>query len=250
MSKLIRQAKVISTNQITPHLQRIVIGSRDFKDFTDKSIGHHVKVLIHKENKNAEELNAKTAYMRSYTIQNVNPVSHDLTLDFVINMHEGPATQWAKSVKVGGILAIMGPGPKKLDDLNQPHYILLGDLTSVNAIKGYLQQLPPSAKIDAFIHVPSKQDIIDLDTNRTVNWIVTTTPEQCVPVSLDELAPSTSSPTIFMALEAELVTLLKAKFINEYSIPRSQIVASGYWKKGVDSERYKALRLQAPNNER
>ncbi len=251
MSRQIRQAKVLSTQQITPHLQRIIIGSDEFKEFSDISmpsyIGNYVKVLLPKKGQSSLNLDPKTAVMRSYTIRDVDSETGALTLDFVINMHQGPATDWAQETQKGDSLAIAGPGPKKMDDFSQSHYLLLGDLTSVNAIKGYLQQLPSAAKIDAFIHVPSKQDIIDLETTRPVNWVITNTPNQAMEMALSNLSITTSLPTIFMALEAGLVSQLKKMFDQKYAIPRYNIVASGYWKKGVNSERYKEQRQQQKN---
>lgn len=244
MSRQIRKAKVLSTKQITPHLQRIIIGSEELKELTNKVEGNYVKILIPKNGDNNADLNIKTACMRSYTIRHVQPETGALTFDFVINMHQGPATYWAQKANVGDSLAIAGPGPKKLDDFNHSHYVLLGDLTSVNAIKGYLQQLPISAKIDAFIHVPTKQDIISLETSRHVNWVVTNTPQQSMLAAVSNLTITEQLPIIFMALEAGLVSVLKIKFSEQYSIPRTNIVASGYWKKGFDSERYKQQRQQ------
>ncbi|MDN2663057.1 siderophore-interacting protein [Psychromonas sp. 14N.309.X.WAT.B.A12] len=246
MRKQIRQANVLSSQQITPHLQRIVIGSEEFKGFTSSLIGNYVKVLLAKEADSTCDIEMKSAWMRSYTIQDVEEETGALTLDFVINMHQGPATDWAKTAKVGDKLAIAGPGPKKLDELSQPHYVLIGDLTSVNAIKGYLHLLPKSARIDAIIHVPNEQDIINLDTKRSVNWVVTTTPNQSLPSALDKLNISEDS-IIFMAIEAGLMTELKGFFAQKYQVSRTQIVASGYWKQGVDSENYKLQRQQLTN---
>jgi NADPH-dependent ferric siderophore reductase len=247
MSKTIKQATVISTNQLTPHLQRITIASEEFINFTDKLIGHYVKVLIPRNKLINETITAKNAYMRSYTIQNVHPLSGDITLDFVINMHQGPATIWAQETKVGDTIAIAGPGPTKLDDFNQEHYVLLGDLTSVNALKGYLKKLPTTARIDAFVHTPTEQDIISLDSDRHVNWIVTNSPELALLDAIKSLTFKDPLPTIFMALEAGLVSQLKDTFKNQYTIPRTQIVSSGYWKKGLNAEDYKVLRQQSNN---
>ena len=186
MSKQVRKANVLSTEQITPHLQRIVVGSDDFKDLTSEYIGNYVKVLIPK---NGEvDFNLKTACIRSYTIRHVDAQTGALTLDFVINMHQGPATDWAKIAKVGDELGIAGPGPKKLDNYEHSHYVLLGDLTSVNAIKGYAQQLPLTSKIDAFVHAPTEQDIIDLETNRDINWVITDSADTAMLSALQKFA--------------------------------------------------------------
>ena len=240
MSKQIRKANVLSTKQITPHLQRIVLGSDEFKGLSTSYIGNYVKVLIPKDHK--IDLDIKTACIRSYTIRDIDPENGAITLDFVINMHQGPATQWAQSVKVGDGVAIAGPGPKKLNNYDHGHYVLLGDLTSVNAIKAYLQLLPKTANIDAFIHIPTAQDIISLNTTRNVNWLVTSTPDKSMLNALSNLEISEQPPIVFMALEAGLVRKVKTQLDERFSIPRCNIVSSGYWKKGLNSERYKQLR--------
>ena len=240
MSKQVRKANVLSTEQITPHLQRIVVGSDDFKDLTSQYIGNYVKVLFPK---NGEvDFNLKTACIRSYTIRHVDAQTGALTIDFVINMHQGPATDWAKIAKVGDELGIAGPGPKKLDNYEHSHYVLLGDLTSVNAIKGYAQQLPLTSKIDAFVHAPTEQDIIDLETSRDINWLVTDNADEVLLSALQNLHITAEPPIVFMALEAGLVRRAKTLLTEQFNIPRSNIVSSGYWKKGVDSEGYKKQR--------
>ena len=157
-------------------------------------------------------------------------------------MHQGPATNWAKVAKVGDELAIAGPGPKKLENYQHSHYVLLGDLTSVNAIKGYVKQLPINAKIDAFIHAPTDADIISLDSTRQVNWLITTTPEIEMANALSTLQQHEQPPIIFMALEAGLVRELKTLLTSKLAVPRTNIVSSGYWKKGLNSENYKLER--------
>nr|WP_306291046.1 siderophore-interacting protein [Pseudoalteromonas sp. H100] len=49
MAKKVRKATVLNTKQITPHLQRIVLGSEEFTDLTSDHIGSYVKVLIPKK---------------------------------------------------------------------------------------------------------------------------------------------------------------------------------------------------------
>lgn len=243
MGKKVRKATVLSTEQITPHLQRIIVGSDEFNDMSAQYIGNYVKVLI--PHNGRVDFNINTTCMRSYTIRHVDEHTGALTLDFVINRHQGPATNWAKEAKVGDEVGIAGPGPKKLDNYAHPHYILLGDLTSVNAIKGYLQQLPKSAKIDAIIHAPTDDDVISLDSSRDVTWLITNNPNTDMIHALKSVSLSEQPPIVFMALEAGLVRQAKTMLTDELAIPRDQIISSGYWKKGVDSEAYKKQRQQA-----
>jgi len=243
MGKKVRKATVLSTKQITPHLQRIIVGSYEFNDLSEQYIGNYVKVLIPQNGR--VDFNIKTTCMRSYTIRHVDEHTGALTLDFVINMHQGPATNWAKEAKVGDEVGIAGPGPKKLDNYDHSYYLLLGDLTSVNAIKGYVQQLPINAKIDAIIHAPTKDDVISLDSSRDITWLITNNPDTDMINALKSLPLSEQQPIVFMALEAGLVRKAKTILTDELDISRSQIVASGYWKKGLDSEAYKLKRQHA-----
>lgn len=243
MGKKVRKATVLSTKQITPHLQRIIVGSYEFNDLSEQYIGNYVKVLIPQNGR--VDFNIKTTCMRSYTIRHVDEHTGALTLDFVINMHQGPATNWAKEAKVGDEVGIAGPGPKKLDNYDHSYYLLLGDLTSVNAIKGYVQQLPINAKIDAIIHAPTKDDVISLDSSRDITWLITNNPDTDMINALKSLPLSEQQPIVFMALEAGLVRKAKTILTDELDIQRSQIVASGYWKKGLDSEAYKLKRQHA-----
>jgi NADPH-dependent ferric siderophore reductase len=154
-------------------------------------------------------------------------------------MHQGPATNWAQAAKIGDVITVIGPSSKKFDNFEHSHYILLGDLTSVNAIKGYLTHLPATAKIDAFVHVPTEEDIISLDTSHKVNWLVTHTSERSMVNALNYLEISAQPPIVFMGLEAGLVRKIKAQLEDQFSIPRNNVVASGYWKKGLNAELYK-----------
>ncbi|MGO2365927.1 MAG: siderophore-interacting protein [Pseudoalteromonas sp.] len=254
MSKKIRCAHVISTTQIAPHLMRIVVGSEQFDDFPRDQQGAYVKVLFPHEGQTDVELDLKAdkpAIMRSYTIREIDSQSGAISLDFVINQHSGTATNWAKHAKVGDNVGIAGPGPKKLSDFSQSDYLLLGDLTSVNAIHGYLQTLPASATVNAIIHVPDKQDIIDLDAiknNHYVNWLVSEQPHtDLISAVITQLGQSHIKPLVFMALESSLIREINTLLLERFSIERESIVCSAYWKQGITADGLKVEKQHQSN---
>ena len=245
MTRRVRHANVISTTDIAPHLKRLVVGGDEFYDFPNDQLGAYVKVLFPHFGQNDVEIDLKAtnpAPKRSYTIRAIDPVKHTITLDFVVNQHSGIATNWAKQAKPGDKLAIAGPGPKKLDDFSQRQYLMIADLTSVNAINGYLQQLPASANVDVFIHIADSQDIITLDTieahtNHRINWLVTTEPQiELVEQITHCLNHYTDTPIIFMGLEASLVRTIQNLAKEQFAIPSEKIVSSAYWKRGIDAD--------------
>ncbi|MCQ8878304.1 siderophore-interacting protein [Pseudoalteromonas shioyasakiensis] len=259
MSKKIRRAQVISSKQISPHLMRVVVGSDEFADFPIDQQGAYVKVLFPHEGKTEVELNLKAdnpAPMRSYTIRNIDPHSGAITLDFVINQHRGIATNWAKQAKIGDNLGIAGPGPRKLSDFSQSEYLLIGDLTSVNAINGYLQKLPASASVNAIIHVPDEGDIIELDTvpsHYQVNWLVSEQPQvDLINAVITQLTASNSrstgnKPVIFMALESSLIREINTIARSQFAIARENIACSAYWKQGITADGLKVEKQHQSN---
>lgn len=243
MAKKVRRAQVLSSTQISPHLMRIVVGSDEFADFPLDQQGAYVKVLFPHEGQNDVEVDLKAgvpARMRSYTIRKIDTRTGAITLDFVVNQHNGVATNWAKRAKIGDIIAIAGPGPKKLTDFMQSDYLLLGDLTSVNAINGYLQKLPPSAVVNAIIHVPDERDIIELDPihyNHQVHWLVSEQPStDFINAVTSMLSQSKKQLLLFMALEASLVREINTIAREQFAIKRENIVCSAYWKQGIDAD--------------
>lgn len=254
MGKKIRRAHVISTTQIAPHLMRIVVGSEEFEDFPRDQQGAYVKVLFPHEGQTDVELDLKAdkpAVRRSYTIREIDSQSGAISLDFVVNQHSGIATYWAKRAKVGDNIAIAGPGPKKLSDFSQSDYLLLGDLTSVNAINGYLQKLPARATVNAIIHVPDKQDIIGLDvthSNHRVNWLVSEQPNtDLINTVITQLSQSHTKPLVFMALESSLVRQINTLVGERFAIERENIVCSAYWKQGITADGLKVEKQYQSN---
>ncbi len=253
MAIKVRRATVLSTTRISPHLQRIVVGSQEFADFPLDAKGSYVKVMFpHTSDYNIEfDLQAeRPALMRSYTIRDINPINGAITLDFVVNQHQGVATNWAQNARVGDEVGIAGPGPKKLTDFTQAHYLMLADLTSVNAMNGYLQVIPQDATVDVIIHVADKADIIELEqikahTQHSIDWLVTDEPEADLLDQVSRLCAGYSiQPMLFMALEANLVKEIRRLVTSSFAIDHAHIVASAYWKRGIDADGLKVEKQQ------
>jgi NADPH-dependent ferric siderophore reductase len=90
-------------------------------------------------------------------------------MDFVVNRHNGPATRWARKAKVGDSMSIADPGPIKMTNYQHHSYLLVGDMTSVNAINGYIPMFKKESDIRAIIAVPDRADIISMDYDDALN---------------------------------------------------------------------------------
>lgn len=248
----IRRANVIDTHMLTPHLKRIKLGSDEFKDFPRDQIGAYVKVLLPHSPKQPVELDLNAdnpAFMRSYTIADIDELTGAITLDFVVNMHKGKASLWAQQAEVCDEVGIAGPGPRKLTEFNHESYIMVADLTSINAVNAYCHLLPEHAYVDVFIHVNDRSDVIELSSaaikNRTHHWLITTDPETDIVNAISTLMHNQPlKPVFFMAAEASVVKAVNRLCKSQFKIESSQIFCSAYWKKGVDADGLKVEKQQ------
>ncbi|MFT6984790.1 MAG: NADPH-dependent ferric siderophore reductase [Psychromonas sp.] len=237
--RLTHVSKIID---LSPHLRRIVFSGESLKDFPVALEGSYVKVVF--QHKGEKQLK-----MRSYTIRFFNPETQELALDFVVNRHNGPATHWAREAKIGDSMGIAGPGAIKMTNYQHHSYLLVGDLTSVNAINGYIPRFKKGANIRAIIAVPDRADIIKMDYDDSLNtqWFIedeaTTTLEEKVIETAREMAKDTH---VFLGLEAGSIRSLRPVLQEEIGFDRLNVSAVGYWKKGVDADRFGAQKKVKP----
>ena len=229
-----RLTHVSQVIDLSPHLRRIVVTGDSLKDFPIDQEGSYVKIVLQKEGE---------VVMRSYTIRLFDREKNELSLDFVINRHQGPATDWAQNAKIGDSIGIAGPGPMKITNYDHHSYLLVGDLTSMNALNGYIPKFKKEADIKAIIAVPNRKDIIkmDYDDSRNTLWFIedeaTMTLEETVLEAAKHMAKDSH---VFLGLEARSIRALRPVLQEEIGFDRLNIFAVGYWKKGVNADRFGA----------
>ncbi|WP_051252712.1 siderophore-interacting protein [Ferrimonas kyonanensis] len=226
---------------LSPHLRRIVVTGDSLSTFPEGMEGGYVKVVL-------PEVDGLQK-MRSYTIRAFDPDTRELSLDFVINRHRGPATDWAATAAVGDRVGIAGPGPMKLTNYQHHSYLLVGDLTSINAINGYLPRFRTEADVRALITVPTREDVIELDYDSGLNtcWIIEDECSEPLQQVVLNTARSMATDThVFLALEAGQIRALRAPLQEQIGIDRLNLFAVGYWKQGVDADRFGLQKRAAP----
>lgn len=230
----VRLTNVSEVIDLSPHLRRIIVTGDSLKEFPVGQEGTYVKVVLQQE---GEDFLTK----RSYTIRSFNPETTELALDFVVNRHDGPATNWAKAAKVGDKVGIAGPGPFKLNNFMHHSYLLVGDITSLNAINGYIPRFDKTAEVNVIIVVPTRADIIemDYDTSENTEWFVedetNITLEEQVLKTGQQMAKDTHA---FLGLEASNIRSLRPVLQKEIGFDRLNVFAVGYYKKGVNADKF------------
>lgn len=232
---------------------------------------------------------AQRGFMRTYTVRSFRPAGHpgnagpapEMDLDFVLHVHRengvlvgGPASVWAAEARTGDEVIILGPnralcghdyGGIEFRPGKARRILLAGDETAAPAICSILESLPPGITGDAFIEVPSVEDIQGSFTRSgvAVQWLPRgmqdpgTLLEAAVrsavalpgagavdpgndpeDVDVDEgilwetTAGSGQPFYAWLAGEAGVIKSMRRYLVREVGIDRKQVSFMGYWRAG------------------
>ncbi len=168
---------VLRTEQIAPHMVRLVLGGKGFDtfapvDFTDS----YVKVVVVPPAVDVGSLAGppltlesfkhlgpdQQPTVRTYTVRHADPVTRELSIDFVVHGDQGVAAPWAANAAPGDPAYLMGPNGAYSPDPAADWYLFAGDEAAIPAIGVALAALPADAIGQAFIEVAGPDDEIAL----------------------------------------------------------------------------------------
>lgn len=123
--------------------------------------------------------------IRTYTVRCIRTAAREVDIDFVLHVEgdgtSGPAAAWAMAAQPGDEIVLIGPDrraeqpgggidftPGSARDL-----LLAGDETAVPAICSILESLPESYHGEAYLEVPTSQDVLDVVSRSSVriHWL-------------------------------------------------------------------------------
>jgi NADPH-dependent ferric siderophore reductase len=191
-SVLITDATVHTVRRLSPAFVRVELASPAFADLGEEGFDTRFKVVLPGRTgelppipeaagdwydawlKSPDEVRSP---MRTYTIRDVVRDGHDvrLVVDFVV--HEfgatgrhrlGPACRWALAATPGDVIQVIAPhrlteyGGTEFDPDGRRHLLLIGDETALPAISRILEDLRPGCTVEAFVEVPTGDDVLDL----------------------------------------------------------------------------------------
>ncbi len=179
--------EVLRSEQLTPHIVRVVLGGGGFdtftpNDFTDAYVkivfvSHGVDVGALPQPLTLDSFNELPAEqrptVRTYTVRSVDTESRELTIDFVVHGEHGVAGPWAMAATPGQPAYLMGPSGAYAPDPAADWHLMAGDEAALPAISTALEALPDNAIGKVFIEVAGPDDEIPLKAPAGVgvNWI-------------------------------------------------------------------------------
>ncbi|AKN16332.1 mycobactin utilization protein viuB [Mycobacterium haemophilum DSM 44634] len=179
--------RVVGTQQVTPHMVRVVLGSSNFDAFVpNKFTDSYVKLVFVAADIDVAGLPQPLTLdsfaglppeqqpsVRTITVRQVDMAAREIALDIVMHGEHGLVGPWAASAQPGQPIYLMGPGGAYAPDPAADWHLLAGDESALPAIAAALEALPATAIGKAFIEVAGPDDEIPLTAPESVevNWV-------------------------------------------------------------------------------
>jgi NADPH-dependent ferric siderophore reductase len=179
--------EVIRSEQLTPHMIRVVLGGSGFDTFTPNAFTDaYVKLVIVRPDVDVAALphpltldsfqelpEPHRPVVRTYTVRHADAERRELFIDFVVHGEHGVAGPWAASVQPGQPAYLMGPSGAYAPDPAADWHLLASDEAGLPALSAALEALPPNAIGQAFIEVGGPDDELELTAPEgvEVRWI-------------------------------------------------------------------------------
>ena len=179
--------EVVRSEQLTPHLVRVLLGGSGFDTFTPNDFTDaYVKLVFVKDGVDVGALpqpltldSFKTLpaeqqpVVRTYTVRSVDHDRREIAIDFVVHGEHGVAGPWAAAATPGQPAYLMGPSGAYAPDPAADWHLLAGDEAGLPAIGAALEALPDNAIGKVFVEVGGPDDEIPLTAppGVEVNWI-------------------------------------------------------------------------------
>ena len=264
----VRTFEVVRSEQLTPHLTRVVLGGDGFDTFTPNDFTDaYVKLVFVADGTDVGSLPQpltldsfntlpveQRPVVRTYTVRRVDPERREISIDFVVHGEHGVAGPWANAAKPGQPAYLMGPSGAYAPDPAADWHLLAGDEAGLPAISTALEALPDNAIGQVFIEVGGPDDEIALTAppGVDVNWIYRGGRADLVPedragdqapliAAVKEAAWLPGQVQVFIHGEAQAVMHNLRSYIRKERGVDAKWASSisGYWRRGRTEETFR-----------
>lgn len=262
--RTLTHAHVVSTHYLTPAMVRVVLGGPDgarlpidYPGDTDS----YVKLLLPRPESGVvapfdpevvkAELDPELwPVMRTYTIRHWDEQRGQMALDFVVHGDKGIAGPWAVQAEPGDAVQFFGPGSGYRPDPAADWHLLVGDESALPAVAEALAVLAPEARATVLLEVADAAEEQEMPTRAdvTVHWLHRdgsgTAPGIALVDAVRALDFSAGRVHAFVHGDATFVREVRSFLRFERDVPRGDLSASGYWRRGMDDEAWRAAKKE------
>lgn len=260
--------EVVRTEQLTPHVVRVVLGGPGFDTFTPNTFTDaYVKIAFVDDSVDVSALSQpltidsfaalpaeQRPVVRTYTVRWADTDRREIAIDFVVHGDHGVAGPWAAHAKPGQRAFLMGPSGAYAPDPAADWHLLAGDEAGLPAISAALEAMPEDAIGQVFIEVAGPEDEIALRAPSGVNvkWIYRGGRADLVPedsagdqaplvAAVKEAAWLPGQVQVFVHGEAQTVMHNLRPYIRKERGVDAKWASSisGYWRRGRTEETFR-----------
>ncbi|MER7762568.1 siderophore-interacting protein [Streptomyces sp. NPDC097619] len=253
-------AVVLRTEQLTPHMVRIVLGGEELAGFeAGEFTDHYIKILFaaegvtYPEPWDLEQIRGsfprdQWPRNRAYTVRSWDPAAGEMTVDVVVHGDQGLGGPWAARVRPGERVYFLGPGGSYGPDPLADWHLLAGDESALPAVAAALERIPAGAKVFAYLEVGGPEDEIEITTAPGVTPVWLHRGDRPVGSLLLEAVTGlrfpSGAPHVFVHGEAGFVKEIRRHLRMERQVPRERLSISGYWRLGHTDEGWRSIKRE------
>lgn len=253
--------QVLRTQQLTPHMVRVVLGGEgfsriEFKDDTDQ----YIKLLFADPALKLErpyDMDAlretlttdQMPVTRTYTIRHVDHAAEEVWVDFVTHGAAGLAGPWAESAQPGDLISFFGPGSGYAPRQDAGFHLLAGDESAVPAIAAAVESMPADARGLVLLEAASEEERLPIEAPSGVElrWLYrgghftvesARLAEDVEALTLPDVAAE--EVQVFVHGEREQMKRIRRHLVEERGLPRKGMSLSAYWAYGRAEDVFQA----------
>lgn len=253
------RADVSRTERISPSFVTLTVQGPDLADFDPMGFDQGIRLFFRRDGQ--QELAMPTAshngwlaqylvmrpatrpWVRNYTVRAFRPDECELDIEFALHGDAGPASAFASRARAGDPVGLFAEGVGYLPTATAQSQLLVADESAVPAVLAILEQAPEDLVADAYLEVPTEDDIrpVTAPAGVTVHWLPRDD-HAAIPgrLALETVTTSWKLPPdrrvyCWVAGESGLATGLRRHLVKEQDVPKTDVSFLGYWKHGKSS---------------
>ncbi|ANH38040.1 Vibriobactin utilization protein ViuB [Nocardioides dokdonensis FR1436] len=247
---------VLSTEQISPVLVRVVLGGDGLDGFEEsRCTDSYINAAIPpagaeygpvfdpravRDTHPPEQWPAR----RRYTVRRWDGERRELTIDVVVH-GDGYGGPWADAAEPGDVLVFNGPAGDYRPRTDVDWHLLVGDESALPAIAASLEVLRPSdrAVVRLACDGPEHEIAVESPADLDLQWVHRSAedPRPLVSAVVDAELPE-GSVHAFVHGEAEEIRAIRAHLVRERGVTLADLSCSAYWRRGMTDEQWRSVK--------
>lgn len=229
-----RSLRVLRIERPAPGFVRVALGGEALDGFAAPGPADHVKLVFPD--------GTGGTLMRDYTplvFALDSPGGPELVIDFYLHGGEaggGPASRWAAEAEPGDELVVAGPRGSALAPGDIDELIVVADESALPSVTRWLDTVGAETPATVYLALEDERHGAYLDRaaapNRAFHRFPASTAAAAILQALRDRR-ITEGTFVFLAGEATALVPLRRYLRRELSLPKAQVDAHGYWKRGT-----------------